>query len=308
MNGEFNMDRLDTMRAFVTVAAEGSFTKAADKLDMSNQLVSKYVSDLEEHLDVRLFNRTTRQVHLTEVGEQCLQHVKQILENISDMRSLVGELQHEAKGLLQISAPVSFSTIHLTKLISDFKKSHPNVGINLQLNDRKVDVIEEGFDVALRIGKLKSSSLIAKKIVPIRLVLCASPDYIEKNGAPRNPNDLTQEHYLKYSYMDYSQSNSPLMYALKSKGQSTDSGLDVNNGEVLLEAAIAGLGYILQPTFIVGEALKQGKLQIILPEFEPEPLGLYAVFPHRKLMTTKMRAFIDFISNYFGEVPIWDRF
>lgn len=302
------MDRIDAMRAFVTVATEGNFTKAADKLDTSNQLVSKYVSYLEEYLGVRLFNRTTRSVHLTEAGEQCFEQAKDILESVNDMEGHFGQLQSTAKGLLHISAPVSFSTLHLAPLICDFRKQNPEVGIDLQLSDRKIDVIEDGFDVALRIGHLKSSSLVAKKIAPVRLVLCASPDYLKQNGTPTHPKNLIAEHFLQYSYMEFSTSNLPLLETLRAHHQKHQPGLTANNGEVLMAAAIAGEGYILQPTFIVGEALRQGKLQTILQEYEPEPLGLYAVYPHRKLLAPKLRAFIDFIGDYYGQPPYWDSF
>lgn len=301
-----SMDRLDTMKAFATVAELGSFTKAAEKLETSNQLVSKYVSQLEDQLGVRLFNRTTRRVHLTQEGEQCLQHAMHILESVHDMESHFGELQSTAKGLLQISAPVSFSTLHLAPLIWDFKQEYPEVGVNLELSDRKVDVIEEGFDVALRIGHLKSSSLVAKKIAPVKLVLCAAPSYIEKYGTPSHPEELSSSHFLHYSYMDYSASDNPLMKVLHSNSLTNQSGFTANNGEILMAAAIAGKGYILQPTFIVGEALKQGKLKTMLNDIKMETMGLYAVYPHRKLLAPKMRAFLDFLGTYFGEPPYWD--
>jgi len=301
------MDRFDVLRAFVTVAKEGSFTKAAERMGTSNQLVSKYVSQLENHLNVRLFNRTTRKVHLTEAGTQCFQHATHILESIDDMEGHFGQLQSAVTGVLQITAPVSFSTLHLTPLLLDFKQRYPEVGIDLQLSDRKMDVVEEGFDVALRIGNLKSSSLIAKKIAPVRLVLCASPEYLAQNGTPAHPDELTPEHFLQYSYMEYGQTNLPLMEALRNNIQKQQSGWVVNNGEVLMAAAIAGQGYVLQPTFIVGEAVRQGKLNIILKEFEPEPIGLYAVYPHRKLLAPKLRVFIEFISDYYGQTPYWDR-
>lgn len=302
------MDRIETMRAFVVVAEEGGFTKAAEKLGLSNQLVSKYVSHFEAHLNVRLFNRTTRSVHLTKEGEQCFQHVKQILENIHDMENHFGQLQSSIKGMLHISSPVSFSTLHLSSLIHDFKNQFPDVAIDLQLNDRKVDIIEEGLDVSLRIGNLKSSSLIAKKITPVRVVLCASPEYLKQNNIPTHPDELIAEHFLRYSYMDYNQSKQPLIEALKVINQKKQSSLVANNGEVLMAAAIAGEGYIFQPTFIVGEAIKQGKLQVILEDFEPEPVALYVVYPHKKLLAPKLRVFIDFISNYYGETPYWDNF
>lgn len=302
------MDRIDTMKAFITVSEEGSFTRAADKLETSNQLISKYVSDLEEHLGVRLFNRTTRTVRLTEAGEQCVQHVRHILESIQDMEGNLGQLKNEAQGLLRVNAPVSFSIKHLAPLIKDFRQLNPGVRINLQLNDRKVDLVEEGFDLALRIGYLKSSSLIAKRLAPIRLVLCAAPSYLEKNGIPEHPDQLILEHFLHYSYMSHNQDQSPLMMMFRRSVQDGKASVSCNNGDILLEAAIMGEGYVLLPTFLSGEAIRQGKLKIILSEFEPKALGLYAVYPHRNLMATKLRAFIDFISNYYGDVPVWDQF
>ena len=303
------MDRIELMKAFVTVANLGSFTKAAEKLHISNQLASKYVSQLEEHLHVRLFDRTTRRVHLTEVGEQCYQFTQHILEGVRDLEGHIGLLQSHAQGLLRVSAPVSFATLHLAPLIMDFRRENPAVGIDLKLNDRKVDVIEEEFDVALRIGHLKSSSLIAKHITPIRMVICAAPSYLKKYGTPAHPSELIPEHHLRYSYMDYDQDHSPLMEALKKSNQSQgNTGLACDNGEVLTASAIAGEGYVLQPTFIVGEAIKQGKLRTILHAFEPEPMALYAVYPHRKYMATKLRAFVDFSASYFGKPPYWDRF
>lgn len=302
------MDRTTLMNTFVAVVNEGSFTKAADRLHISNQLVSKYIAQLETHLNVRLFNRTTRKVHLTEAGEQCFQYAKHILESISDMEGHFSNLQSRAHGLLRISAPASFSTLHLAPLIRDFQRTHTEVGIDLELNDRKVDVIEEGYDVALRIGNLKSSSLIAKYIAPVRLVVCASPDYLAKHGTPTHPTQLNPDHHLRYGYMEYNQPHSPLIDALKRGYREQHAGLVCNNGEILVEAAIAGEGYVFQPTFIVGEAIKQGKLKIILQEFESNAMALYAVYPHRKLLTSKLSAFIDFLSGYYGEPPYWDAF
>lgn len=302
------MDRIGTMRAFITVVEEGNFTQAGDKLAMSNQLVSKYVSNLEEHLGVRLFNRTTRKVHLTEAGEHCYQQAKQILESIDDMEGYFGELQSTVKGQLHISSPVSFSTLHLAPLIRDFKKRYPEVSVNLELNDRKVDLVQEGFDVALRIGHLEDSSLIAKKVAPIRLVLCASPDYLSRVGEITHPKQLIAEDYLRYSYMAHENADSELLMALKNQSSKKSSGLVANNGEVLMSAAMAGAGYILQPTFIVGDALRKGTLVTFLDKYEPKPFALYAVYPHRKLQASKLRVFLEFLSNYFGEPPYWDHF
>ncbi|SFU65713.1 LysR family transcriptional regulator [Halomonas korlensis] len=300
------MDRLTAMRAFVTVVAEGAFTRAAERLDTSPQLVSKYVSQLEQHLGVRLLNRTTRRIHLTEAGSAYHQRAQQVLIEIDDMENQLDDLQTQAQGLLRISAPVSFAIRHLAPLLSDFQKAHPAVGIDLQLNDRKVDIVEEGFDIAMRIGRLKSSSLVAKRIAPIRLVMCASPHYLETHGIPEDPQDLSGHRYLRYSYME--ESREPALKWLRHNSGSHLSEMTSNNGDVLVEAAIAGAGIALQPTFISGRAIKQGKLQVVLPTHEPEPLGLYAVYAHRQLLASKVRHFVDFMEGYFGDPPYWDRF
>lgn len=300
------MDKLLLLKTFSVVANEGSFTKAAEKLDTSNQLVSKYIAELEKQLDTRLFNRTTRKIHLTEAGQQCLQHANHILESVTDMESQLGLLNTEAKGVLHVSAPVSFSTLHLAGALSSFQQAHPNVSINLQLNDRKIDVIDEGFDVAIRAGHLANSTLVAKKITTVKLALCASPTYLKKYGTPLHPKDLRPEHYLEYSYVNYDNDKSALFSALKTNAQKVTPKLISNNGEVLANVAKKGEGYVLQPTFIVGEALKNGDLVAILNEFIPQAISLYAVYPHRKLISNKLRVFIDFLSDYFGATPHWD--
>ncbi|MFI2811252.1 LysR family transcriptional regulator [Microbulbifer sp. JSM ZJ756] len=297
------MDRIDAMRAFVTVVNEGTFTRAADRLEMSPQLVSKYVSQLEQHLGVRLLNRTTRRIHLTEAGASYHQRAQQILNDIEEMENQLGDLQTQARGLLRISAPVSFAIRHLAPLLTDFQAAHPAVDIDLQLNDRKVDIVEEGFDIALRIGHLKSSSLIARQIAPVRLVMCASPDYLEQHGTPARPEALRDHRYLRYSYMEVD-ADEAVYRGLRSAG----SHLVSNNGDVLMQAAIAGAGIVLQPTFIAGSAIQEGKLRIILPQHEPEPMALYAVYAHRQLLASKVRSFVEFMDGYFGDPPYWDRF
>ncbi|GHA30293.1 LysR family transcriptional regulator [Oceanisphaera arctica] len=301
------MDRIDAMRAFITVVTEGSFTRAADRLGMSPQLVSKYVSRLEEQLGARLLNRTTRKVHLTEAGDRYALRVQQVLDDIDDMDSQLNDLQEDARGQLRISAPVSFATLHLAPLLCRFQRAHPSVNIDLQLNDRKVDIVEEGFDIALRIGHLKSSSMIAKFIAPVRLVMCASPDYLTRHGMPSNPDELKNHRYLRYSYME----ESPALPAhawLRPPGSELSGGMICNNGEVLLKAVMEGSGIIIQPTFICGAAIGEGKLKVILPEYEPDAMGLYAVYAHRKLLASKVRCFIDFMEGYFGDPPYWDNF
>ncbi|OEY65103.1 LysR family transcriptional regulator [Marinobacter sp. X15-166B] len=299
------MDRIDAMRTFVTVVSEGSFTRAADRLGMSPQLTSKYVSRLEQHLGVRLLNRTTRKLHLTEAGASYHLRAQQVLSDIEDMEHQIGNLQTQARGVLRISAPVSFAIRHLPPLLQAFQTAHPAVGVDLQLNDRKVDLVDEGFDIALRIGQLKSSSLIAKRLAPVRLALCASPAYLRQHGTPQHPEDLGHHRYLHYSYMELDTSQT-LHRWLQTAAQNGNHGMVSNNGDVLFEAALAGAGIVLQPTFISGAAIKAGKLQVLLTDYEPEPIGLYAVYAHRQLLASKVRSFIDFVDGYFGDPPYWD--
>ena len=293
------MDRIDAMRAVVAVAREGSFTQAADKLGMSPQLISKYVGRLEEQVGMRLLNRTTRRVHLTEAGERYVQQAQQVLSDIEDMDNLAVDFQTRARGLLRITAPVSFACLHLAEPLVAFQAAHPEVGIDLQLNDRKVDIINEGFDIALRIGHLKDSSLVAKKLTSIRLAYCASPTYLREHGEPKSERELTQHRFLQYSYTEDDRHR---LLAVQHT-----SGFTSNNGEVLNNAAIAGAGIVLQPTFISGAALADGRLREILKEDAPAPIGLYAMYAHRTLLSNKVRIFIDFMDGYFGDVPYWDQ-
>ncbi|WP_338052912.1 LysR family transcriptional regulator [Pseudidiomarina aestuarii] len=289
------------MRTFITVAREGSFTRAAERLGMSPQLVSKYVGQLEAHLSVRLLNRTTRRVHLTEAGMRYELSARQVLQEIDDIENDLGSLQSSATGQIRISAPVSFAIAHLAPLLHDFQEQYPAVTFDVQLNDRKVDIVDEGFDLALRIGQLKSSSLIAKRLAPVRLVICAAPDYLAKQGTPHKLDDLKNHKLLHYSLME--DDTSPL---LKTWLQSRHTMVS-NNGDVLTRAAIAGAGLVIQPTFIVSEAITSGALLPVLNQHVPEPLALYAVYAHRTLLASKVRAFLDFSADYYGETPPWDQ-
>ncbi|MEC7824194.1 DNA-binding transcriptional regulator, LysR family [Marisediminitalea aggregata] len=299
------MDRIDAMRAFIAVAKLGSFSAAADKLDKSPQLISKYVSQLETHLTTRLLNRTTRKVHLTEAGERYVIRAEQVLNDIDEMESQLGDMQANAKGLLRISAPVAFATLHLAPLIHAFQQQYPDVDIDLQLNDRKVDIVEEGFDIALRIGNLKNSSLIARRLTTIRMVLCAAPAYLAEFGTPDSLEALKSHNYLRYSYLDADNGPLPHQYLVGTTHDQLGK-LSCNHGGLLSQVAVLGQGIVLQPTFICYKALQAGSLSVILPEHTPEPIHLYAVYAHRQLLASKVRAFIDFASQYFGETPYWD--
>lgn len=290
------MDIMQGMKTFVAVVDAGSFSGGADTLAISPQLVSKYIAQLEQHLNVRLLNRTTRRLHLTEAGQQYYQRAQLILEDIEDLECQLTDMQNQASGTLRISAPVSFAIRHLPSVLQQYQQQHPQVSIDLQLNDRKVDIVEEGFDIALRVGQLASSSLIAKRLAPIRLVYCASPDYLAKHGTPQSPAELSGHNFLAYSYMDI---KLPI---------GSNSTFRSNNGDVLTAAAAGGAGIVLQPTFIANDAIRRGELSVIMPEHEPEPIALYAVYAHRQLLASKVASFIQFASTVFGDKPYWDEF
>lgn len=291
------MDKLAQIRTFITVAQTGSFTQAASVLSISSQLTSKYVSALESGLNVRLLNRTTRRVHLTEAGVQYLAKARHILDDLAELENELSGFQINASGTLRVSAPVSFACLQMGHLITDFQQQYTGISVDLQLNDRKVDIVEEGFDIALRVGKLEDSSLIAKKIAPINMVICASPEYLSQYGEPTDWNALKHHRVLQYSYT---------ANELK-KIHVASTSLVCNNGDFLVRCAIAGAGIVIQPSFIVADALRQGQLVPILAHCTPAPLGLYALYAHRALMTSKLRAFIDFISGYYGNPPRWEQ-
>jgi DNA-binding transcriptional LysR family regulator len=298
------MDKLTTMKAFLAVVQEGSFSKAADKLDISPQLVSKYISALEDNLHTRLLHRTTRKVSVTEAGNQYYQRCQQVVIDIDDMENSLNNLSENVSGVLSISAPMSFGVKHLATLLVDFQKQYPNLKIDLRLTDQFVDIVEQGIDIALRIGTLKNSTLIAKKVAPIRLVIFASPAYLKQNGRPTTLEALQEHNYLRYAHAEPTKrlkGYDELKNELK-----LESNLVANNGDLLLNTAIAGGGITMQPTFIAGEALAQGKVVRILKDYEPEPMGLYMVYANRQFLPSKVRAFVDFTSGYYGDVPYWD--
>ncbi|MDQ2042699.1 LysR family transcriptional regulator [Pseudoalteromonas sp. 20-92] len=298
------MDKLTTMKTFLAVVQEGSFSKAADKLDISPQLVSKYISALEDNLHTRLLHRTTRKVSVTEAGNQYYQRCQQVLVDIEDMENSLNNLSENVSGMLSISAPMSFGTKHLAGLLVDFQKQYPNLKLDLRLTDQYVDIVEQGIDIALRIGVLKNSTLIAKKIAPIHLAVFASPDYLKHHGTPQTLLDLQSHNYLRYSL---SEPTKRLFGVNELKSElKLESNFVANNGDLLLNTAIAGGGIAMQPTFIAGEALAQGKVVRILQDYEPDPMGLYMVYANRQFLPSKVRAFVDFASDFYGDTPYWD--
>ena len=300
------MDRLAALEAFVKVAETQSFSEAARRLRASKSVVSRQIAALEAELGARLFQRTTRSMTLTEAGRSYFERASRILADLEDANLSVSQLQATPRGQLRVNAPMSFGLLHLAPALPDFLARYPDVDIDLTMNDRFVDLIDEGFDLAVRVGKLEDSSLVARKLVPVRRVICASPDYLKARGTPQTPDDLTQHACLCYSNLSMAHewrfvTEKGAPWPVEVKGR-----LNVNNGDALKIAALRGLGFVNLPTFIVGSELQAGTLVTVLDRFIPQDASLSAVYPHSRHLSPKVRAFVDFLTERFGPRPYWD--
>jgi DNA-binding transcriptional LysR family regulator len=301
------MQNLTDIAIFVKVVELSSFTAAAEALEMSQPVVSKAVTRLEEKLGARLLNRTTRRLSLTEAGSELYGRSVRALAEIENAELEVARFQTEPRGLLRVSAPMSFSILHLGPALQGFLTRFPGVTLELSLDDRQVDLVEEGFDVAVRIGRLQDSNLIARKIAPCRQVLCASPAYLAQRGEPERPEDL-----LEHSCILYSLLSAPREWRLEGpEGElhtvPINGSIQSNNGLVNRAAALAGGGIVLLPTFYLGEQLRSGTLKPVLCKFKPQELAVYAVYPERRNLMPKVRAFVDFLATTFGPQPPWEQ-
>lgn len=296
------MDHLTCMRAFAAVAETGGFSRAARRTGISKALLSKYVAQLEEHLGVRLLHRTTRQVRLTTTGRAYLERSLPLLAELEELEASVRETHAEPAGTLRVHAPLSFAELQLMGPLAAFRQRHPRIEVELLLGDRLVDLVEEGVDLALRIAELPDSSLVARRLAPVRLVCCAGRDYLEPQGRPDHPEDLTRHRCLV-------DTNSPDAghWAFRD-GERTlrvpvRGGFRVNSARAIRELALAGQGIARIPLFVVADDLRSGRLELLLAPFEPPPLGLYAVYPHRRHLSARVRLLIDLLAERFGEPP-----
>lgn len=300
------MDRLDAIEAFVKVGELGSFSAAAKRLGSSKSVVSKQIAALEDRLGAKLFHRTTRALSLTEAGAVFLERARTILAELGAAESAVTHLTGELQGTLRVNAPLSFGIRHVSPAIAPFLAEHPNLHLELDLTDRFVDLVEEGYDLALRIGALADSSLIARKLAPVNRLLCASPEYLERAGVPRMPQDLA-----KHACLSYRQERRSSPWLLDN-GETNISvnvtgPLASNNGDALLEAARAGAGIVDLPTFYTCDDIRAARLITVLPGWTPPKLALYAVYAPNRHLSLKVRSFIDFFAARFGPKPYWDR-
>lgn len=304
--------RLEEMATFVQVVEARGFSAAARELGLSPSAVSKQVRVLEERLGVRLLQRTTRRLALTEPGRRFLERARAILAEVRELRADVAGLQREPRGTLRIAAPPDFGRLQLGRLLAAFAARHPDLGIELELSGRAVDVVEEGFDVAIRIAALRDSSLVARRLAPCRRVLCASPDYLRRRGEPRRPADLERHECIDYAYQA-----APGGWRFRVTGRRGGRGrsrtvfpsgrLRLNDGAAMREFVLAGLGIALLPTYIVGDDLREGTLRTVLDEVLDGDIEVMAVYPHRRQLAAKVRLFVDFLAQRFGPAPPWDR-
>ena len=301
------MNSLTEIAIFVKVVELSSFTAAADALEMSQPVVSKAVTRLEEKLGARLLNRTTRRLSLTEAGSELYRRSVRALAEIEDAELEVARFQTEPRGTLRVSAPTSFSILHLGSALQSFAERFPGVAIEMYLDDRQIDLVEEGYDVAIRIARLQDSNLVARRLAPCGQVLCAAPSYLAKRGTPERPEDL-----LEHSCIVYSLLATPREWRFTdASGEShvvpINGALTSNNGLLNRAAAIAGAGIVLLPMFYIGEQLRSGELKAVLTDFKAPELGIYAVYPERRNLTPKVRAFVDFLAATFGPIPPWEK-
>lgn len=300
------MSLLDEIVAFVAVVERGSFTAAAEAMDMSKSVVSKYVTRLEEELGVRLLHRTTRRLSLTEAGRIFFARSKAGLVEIEEARAAVTHLQSTPRGTLRLNAPMSFGILHIAPALAEFQQEYPEVEVDLNLDDRKVDVIEDGFDLTVRISEMPDSSLVAKRLAPCRHVVVASPEYLRRHGTPRQPQDLERHNVITFRY----QESAHRWHFRDAEGglASVDvtGSIQVNNSLAIREALLTGAGLTRTPTFVVGEDLKTGRLCEVLSGYESLEVSIFLLYPQRRHLSPKVRAFVDFMAARIGTRPYWD--
>lgn len=299
------MDRLTSMEIFARVVETTSFTAAAEQLGLSRAAASKRIQQLEADLGARLLNRSTRQVAPTEVGRAFYERCLRVLSEASDAEEFVRQLQDEPTGRLRISASQSFGAMHLGPALSKFLKRYPEIEISVSLNDRIVSLFEENSDVAFRISRTVSPNLTGHRISPIKICLVCSPGYVAENGAPQRPEDLTKHSCLHYGNL-VTGNTWAMREATGEKRIPIVSRFQSNNGDILMEAAMAGLGITILPRFMVWSALAEGDLVTVLDDCGPPDLSLFAVYPSSSPPSAKIRMLVDFLSEQFGPEPYWD--
>lgn len=295
------MDRWLAMEAFVRVVESGTFVAAAERLGLSTSSLSRLVGDLEQHLGARLLNRTTRRLSLTETGQVYYERCVTLLADLAEAEALAGQSAAEPRGTIRLTCSYTMAEQRVAAAIATFSERYAEVKFELVVSDRIVDLVEEGFDLAVRVGAVGSDRLVARRLGAMRLVVCAAPGYLQRHGTPRTPDDLVRHNALTYAY-----SSAPRVWqftdALGKEHQARVSGsLHSNSGDALRAAAVEGLGIIYEPDFLLGDALRTGKLVTLLPGYEGTGGDIWAVYPSRRHLSLKVRLFVDHIAKLFTE-------
>lgn len=300
------MKNLIGMAIFAKVAEAKSFSEAARRLGLSKSMVSKEVTKLEKSLGARLLNRTTRKLSLTEIGAAFYEHCARVVQEAEEAELLVGRLHGEPRGVLKLTTPVAFGTLHVAPALPEFLARYPDVTIDLTISDRFFDLAEEGYDLTLRIARELPPNVVARPLAPINRVVCATPDYFAKHGIPSTPTDLAAHNCLVYTH-----ANPDSLWRFRSSGSDVvvpvRGNLTLNDDEALWQAVLGGLGISLLPTFIVGKDLQAGRLQAVLVHYVPFERTLHALYLPNRHLSAKVRVFIDFMLERFAAPPYWDR-
>lgn len=301
------MGQLEDMAMFVRIVEAGSITKAAEQLNIAKSAVSRRLKELETRLGSQLISRTTRQSNLTQAGEQYYQQVNNILSAVDALNEQTSGAPTRIEGTLKMTAPLSFGLMHLNDVIAEYANQHPNLKFELDFSDRHINLLEEGYELAIRIGELRDSSYQAKRLAPIRCIICASPDYLDKMGMPETLEDLEGHEFLQYSLV---QTNHIQLVDAQGKTHyhAIDAKIKATNGEFLVDLAVKGHGITFVPTFIAYKRLALGELVPVLKQYQLPTLNAYAVYPKNRFLSQRCRYLIDFIAERFGENPYWDNF
>ncbi|XBS70049.1 LysR family transcriptional regulator [Acerihabitans sp. KWT182] len=302
------MDRLTSIEVFIAAVDEGSLVAAGRRFGLSASMAGKYLTGLETELNVCLIKRSTRRLSLTDAGKRYYDRCKHILDEFDDANREASDASLGLHGILRITAPVTFGTLHMSNVIGRFLQDHPRLNVSMRLDDRYLDLHDDNIDVAIRIGRLADSALIARRLAPCRMVLCAAPAFVEREGTPQLPEDLYHSPRLAFSeevsagaWTLYDENRHP--YIIEGPIR-----MQANNVQMLLEAALAGIGIAYGPSFVFGKYLAGGELVNLLPAYRTKDLTVQAVYPAMRYTPSRIRQFIDYLVTDFGDVPPWERF
>ena len=298
------MNQYEEMQTFIRIVDAGSITKAAEQMNTVKSAVSRRLTDLEKRLGVSLITRTTRTQTLTNSGKSYYEQCLRLIDDLAEVESKIRNEHCSLRGKIRIAAPLSFGLKHLGPALRKFKKINPEIQFDIDFNDRKIDIVEDGFDLAIRISRLEDSTLIARKITSFSSVLCASPGYLKKYGRPKTPKDLENGH-VKLHYKGQSDLWS-FIENQKSINVKIPKAIETNNGDFLCDAAIDDLGLLYTPDFICYKAIRLGQLEVILENYTPQnQLKAYAVYPQTRHLSQRVRSLVDYLVQYFGDKPYW---